>query len=267
MVPLSIFKKVETGRETLITVDVGSKRSKESFLAWMGYRRTTFPLSHIVAELRNKMVAARGRRNGAMWKGPTLVLDLEVRGRVVQLLNNSRTVGLVVNSENYEPLDWFAIECIKDDKAIFRQIVLESVDLATADAVVGLERRSESAGPAGSVSASSKDLLPTADAAHPPLEPDEEGSDSPELSGGELDDEEDARRKDLQAKADSLKSSPMKHVFWTNSKHSFVVQIKGKRSKQFHVSRRLAQRCLEDYVEGLEAARQKAIDYYRAMQP
>ena len=81
------FAEVDTGAGVVKVVDVSSHLLRTDFPCWLGYKtKAVLPACHALSEIKNKMLAARGRRSKALWKGNATILDQEVRARLSRSL-------------------------------------------------------------------------------------------------------------------------------------------------------------------------------------
>ena len=117
--PEKFFVKKDTGAGEVMVADISRRRHGGDFLVWLGYQcYATLPLYHVLQEIKGKVAAARGKHSKASWKGHSMLLELEVRGKVIQVLNNLELVWMVVDPDTYEPLPWLVQECAEDDKVV-----------------------------------------------------------------------------------------------------------------------------------------------------
>ena len=266
--PEEFFEKVDTGAKEVLTVDISSRRNGSDFLVWLGYRRhAQFPLYHLVSEIQGKMSAARGKRSKAMWKGKDMVLDLEVRGQIIQVVNNAKRVQLIVNNFTHAPLPWFVTNCAEDDKSAPLPAVGEPMageknsgavggSLPTSS-VVGEPMALASVAAASTAAGASSGSGPVLAGVEPSDVEDAVGSDSDtcEMEDGEEDVAHAQFLEDLRREVDMLKKSPAKGIYWCKSKHAFIVTQNRKTIKHFSVKRFLDHMDLEAFVGKLREAR------------
>ena len=165
---------------------------------------------------------------------------------------------MVMDQDTCEPVPWLVQECAEDDKVVEAIAVGEPTARTDSESAGAQPPAASSADPAPApaevwVSESDHDNGEDSDGAH-----DGNGGQGP------LDDE--SFMEQLRREAKGLKKSPMKGIYWANSKHSFVVTVRRKVRGQFHVRAKFEQLCLETYVEHLKAARDKAVSHITALQ-
>ena len=80
--------------------------------------KTPLPEKSVVSEIRDIIKSGRGRRKEGLWKGVTgLLMEVEVRGRKIQVMNDCSRLKIKSDCPEHTVLGWFVDEIKKDFKA------------------------------------------------------------------------------------------------------------------------------------------------------
>ena len=239
----------DSGDGMVTTVNISGSNS-----AWLlkslGWR--SIPCEkHVIQDIVEAISVTRGKRCAGLWKGKacTPVIQIRVRNQDIKVMNQLTTLELVVD-DDLASLRWLVDE-LHTDLAAF---------LSDDKGNNANEREDEDHDDAGD-DARGEGRSDTVQAAE---EPDHDVD-----GGGEEEEEEEEQEEERAAwhEIKSLKTSSGK-VWWVPSKHAFMVRRRGERMHEiFSVSRKfMKQRPLSLYVEALENAKGKALEFVRGQE-
>ena len=105
---------LDIGDKVVRVTELNPKKSQWLSLAF-GW--AVLPSTCVLAELMSAVRKARSVRKKALWKGSSMLLSVDIRGRQVQCVNDLKSIKVVLDEDN-EFLQWFVNEMYFDLKKV-----------------------------------------------------------------------------------------------------------------------------------------------------